>query len=255
MTIEVDEKRFLTLRNALWAIGVIVVVGFIIGAVLFNRSQNAINAVSSQVQALEKQVSRVENALHVLAVDTPVVLIGGSLRLKQHSTSGTTTWTPLGDGRNGYSTSGTGPIATIVIKNNSDQNDEGDPSTDRLQVSIPGNTAWKVDLYTDKPAPNTPKVTISPEANLSVIDMVLDNSQIGILCPDPTTSRANPKEVDYNENGKCPSQPGPDLATSFTSMTVTVGNNVVGSLNCFDAVATPGSVTPPNHCKVVFRTK
>jgi len=250
MTIETDEKRFLTLRNALWVIGTLVVVGLAAGAFLFYRADNAIDAESDQLKIQSSQLKQIEKQVIFAAQDTPVVLLGGSLKLMQASTSATKTWTPLGTGI-GYSTAGTGPISTIVIKNNSGGSDE----TDRLQVSIPDNTSWSVDLFTQKPFPNKAKVTISPEANMSTIDMVLDNNgQIGILCPDPTTSPANPTTVYYNDSGKCPSPAASDAQTVFTSMTVTVDSIVVGSLNCFDAVVTPGSVSP-NHCKIVFRTK
>jgi hypothetical protein len=246
MTIEVDEKRFLTLRNALWAIGIVVVVGLVAGAILLNHSNSAISALSSEIDGLKTEV---KSLIVLRPVDTPVVLIGGSLKLMP-----TKTWTPLPPGSgNGYSTAGTAPIATIVIMNNSDGAGT-DPTTDRLRVSIPDNTTWSVDLFTQKPFPNKAKVTIRPETDMSVIDMVLDNPQVGILCPDPTTNPPAPTMVYYNDSGKCPNPPASDGQTSFTSMTVTVGANVVGTLNCFDAVVTPGSVGP-NHCKVVFRTK
>jgi hypothetical protein len=251
MTLEADEKRFITLRNALWVIGILVVVGLAAGVFLFNRADKAIDAESDQLKVQSSELKLIEKQVIIAAQDTPVVLLGGSLKLMQASSSATKTWTPLGTG-NGYSTSGTGPISTIVIMNNS--NGAG-TDTDRLRVSIPDSTTWSVDLYTQKPFPNKAKVTISPDAsNMSVIDMVLDNPQVGILCPDPTTSPGNPTTVYYNDSGKCPNPAAADAQTVFTSMTVTVNSQVVGTLNCFDAVVTPGSVSA-NHCKVVFRTK
>jgi hypothetical protein len=248
MTLEADERRFITLRNALWVVGILVVVGLVTGAYLFYHADNSIQALSSEVSKLKTQV---EKSLVLASQDTPVVLLGGSLKLMQASSGTTKTWTPLGTG-NGYSTSGTGPISTIVIMNNS--NGAG-TDTDRLRVSIPDNTTWSVDLYTQKPFPNKAKVTISSDAsNANAIDMVLDNPQVGILCPDPTTSPASPTTVYYNDSGKCPNPAAADTQTVFTNMTVTVNSQVVGSLNCFDAVVTPGSVSS-NHCKIAFRTK
>jgi hypothetical protein len=249
MTLEADEKRFLTLRNTLWGLGSLVAVGLIAGVFLLLRSEKAINRV-------DREVEQVEDSLNG-DVDTPVILIGGSVTFKQKSKGTKLNWDPLTDGRNGYTTNGKGPIATIVIKANYEGTDSeiNDGSTDRLRVSVPDGKTWSVDLFTKKPSPNKAKVTISSSdtSKLSTIDMVLLDSKLGILCPDATTSVKSVANVYYNDSGSCPNPPVADENTFFTSITVTVDNKVVGTLNCFSVDST--GTTVDNKCRVVFRTK
>jgi hypothetical protein len=74
-------------------------------------------------------------AAQLIPNDTPVVLLGGSVTLGEHSSVASQNWqsvTPQTE----YAAPAGSPIATIVVKNNPGDGD-GDGSTDRLRIPIP----------------------------------------------------------------------------------------------------------------------
>ena len=80
--------------------------------------------------------------------DTPVVLIGGSVKLEEHSFP-VQNWQPGPLPTRYYYAPAGKSIATIVVKNNPGDGD--DPGlTDRLNIPIPPGASWEIDLFTNE---------------------------------------------------------------------------------------------------------
>jgi hypothetical protein len=228
MTLEADEKRFITLKNALWGIGILVVVGLVAGAILLNRSNTAISALSSQVQGLEKQVSQVEKALNVFVpVDSPVVLIGGSVNLQ---TNTQTTWQPDPTVTGGYYASGDRPVGTISFRN------PGDGEFTRVMTN---GQSWVVTV-------------VSNQANAFTVSQAANDPTIHVA-PVSGTLTPNTTNLHYHKRGmECGG--GGDACDTLETVSVTVNNIPLGVFNCTDAAPTP---THPvsGHCRVAFVEK
>jgi hypothetical protein len=232
MTLE-EEKRFVTLRNALWGIGVLVVVGLIAGAFLFHRAENAIDVVSSQLKEVEKQVIQVEKSLNVFASgDTPVVLIGGSVDLQASSK---TNWQPDTTVPGGYYASGEGSIGAISIRN------PGDGELTRVMTS---GQSWVVTVVSDQ----ANSITV----NQATSDPIIHVTPLSGTLTLPTTM---PKKLHYHKRGMvCPG--GRDDCDTLQTISITVNNVPLGVFSCTDAAPTPSHPSGnPGHCRVAFIEK
>jgi hypothetical protein len=175
--------------------------------------------------------------------DTPVVLVGGSLRFKAGRAAANDAWQQVVLNQEYYYPA-TYQVKVIVLKNSSDGDGDGpDPDdkkrkTDRTRVPIT-NPNWRADLYT-LAAANTPVAHLVPQANYQ-IHLVLDD-QSGSLCPVGTPIQ----RVTYSPSKDCNNQ-----SVSFSKINITV-NGVPAtppSLPCQDAAGTN------NSCKIVLRAK
>jgi hypothetical protein len=228
MTLEADEKRFITLRNGLWVIGFIVVVGFIAGAFLLNRSQNAINALSSQVQGLEKQVSQLERSFHFFALgDTPVVLIGGSVDLQSKTK---TNWQPETTVPGGYYATGENPIGTISIKNFA-----GDSEFTRVMTN---EQSWVVTVVGD-------------QANAITVSQAVGDPTIHVAPVSGPLTLPSTTKLHYHKHGmRCPG--GKDDCDNLQTVSITVNNIPRGTFTCTNGLPTPSVPNPSGKCRVEF---
>jgi hypothetical protein len=227
MTLEVDEKRFLTLRNALWAIGSLVVVGLIAGAILSYRSNTAISALSSKVDGLKTEVEK--SLVVVRPVDTPVVLIGGSVDAQ---TNNKTSWQSDPAIAGGYYASGKYPIGAISIRN------PGDGEFVRVMTK---GQSWVVTVVGNQ----SNAITVSQDANDPKIHVI---SVSGTLSPSSTT---NPTNLHYHKRGMA-CEGGGEKCDVLETVSITVNNIPLGVFNCTDVPPAPSHSGNSGHCRVAF---
>ena len=166
--------------------------------------------------------------------DTPVVLIGGSVKLEEHSRTGQN-WLPVTP-LTTYGAPAGDPILTIVVKNNPGDGD-GDALTDRLRIPVPVGASWEIDLATDEV--HGTAVKIQPD---STTPTNIDATAItGALCFDSGNKRLN-----YSHS-VCSGGNSPGTDT-FTNIIVKINNVPIGTFNCVN------SAGAPNLCKIVLKT-
>jgi len=175
-------------------------------------------------------------AAQLIPNDTPVVLLGGSVTLGEHSSVASQNWqsvTPQTE----YAAPAGSPIATIVVKNNPSDVD-GDGSTDRLRIPVPAGASWEIDLATAEVFGIA--VKIQPD---STTPTNIDATAItGALCID-----SGQKNLSYSHSS-C-NGPTPVGIDTFTGVTVKINNVSIGTLTCVNADG-----TLPNKCKIVLKT-
>jgi hypothetical protein len=174
--------------------------------------------------------------------DTPVVLIGGSVTVKQGSTDSAQNWSPHG---NGYKTTSAYPIASIALKQKSaddgtdgHNDDDDDPTSDQKAVPVSSAVGWNVGLYTDEgnPGPNL-VITYVPGSD---IQLTLGEYG-GSLCPPNKPGR----RIRYIK-GNCKADPNGEQKYTFAYAIV---NTNIGAttLTCADSRGTK------NRCRIVIR--
>jgi hypothetical protein len=234
VTLETDEKRFLALRNGLWAVGIIVVGGIVAAALRFNSLQNETNAISSQVQGLQGQVSQIQQSLSFFAIgDTPVVLIGGSVDLQ---TGSKTTWKPDPNVPGGYYASGENSIGTISIKNALGDTEFTTVMTngESLEVMVVSNQVKAITVSQAAKAAKDPTI------------------HVALVTPAPgTLNSPSATMLHYHKRGmECPG--GRDNCDNLETVSVTVNNISRGTFTCTNGPPTPSVPNPVGKCRVAF---
>jgi hypothetical protein len=174
--------------------------------------------------------------------DTPVVLIGGSVVVKQGSTDTKQNWSPHD---NGYQTTSAHPIAWIALKKSSSDGkgdahdpDDDDATTDQLPaVPVSSAVPWNVGLYTDE-GNKDPNLIIAFTPG-SGIQLTVGEFG-GSLCPNNSGRR-----IRYI-SGNCKA----DLKDQkeYTFAYAMVNSNVASTkLPCTDSNGTK------NRCRIVIR--
>ncbi len=174
--------------------------------------------------------------------DTPVVLIGGSLRFKGGMATANDSWQQVVLNKDYYYPASY-PVGVIVLKQKAKSKgdgpdpDDANPGTDRTPVPI-SNPSWRADLFTVA-SPNTPVAHLMASPGSLQIHIVLDDAN-GYLCPVGTPI----KKVTYNPTKNCTTH-----AVSFSKVNITVNGVAAtpGSLTCQDSAGTN------YHCKIVLR--
>jgi len=137
-------------------------------------------------------------------MDTPVVVIGGSLTFKQGSKGGTA-WTEVPGQPGQYQTVAPNPVSTIAIKTtaqpDSDDNhrkDDADPTTDKLPGLSVAGTSFQINVFTVASGAN-PIVSIASIDGITITLFLPSSAPSGaILCPNTSNRR-----VDYSSDGNC----------------------------------------------------
>lgn len=176
--------------------------------------------------------------------DTPVVLVGGSVTVKEAYRKINLKWSPSG---NGYSTTLKHPIDVIVVKQDSskDKNDSHEPDGDKSStdlgtpVPVPNDAKkWEVDLFTvDAGGVESAGPKLSWSSLGSNIE--LDNNG-GVLVPCPASNR----RIGYTA---CDNQPYPKFSRVNIIITDKNGANSTTPLTCADSTGSAG------HCRIVLR--
>jgi hypothetical protein len=171
-----------------------------------------------------------------IPADTPVVLLGGSVKLEEHSFP-VQNWQPGPLPTRYYYAPAGKSIATIVVKNNPGDGD-GAGLTDRLSIPVRG-ASWEIDLVTDEA--HGIAVKIQPD---STTPTNIDATAVsGALCFDSGNKRLNYSHSVCSADGI--SSPGTD---TFTNVIVKINNVSIATLNCVNYDG-----TLPNKCKIVLR--
>jgi hypothetical protein len=180
--------------------------------------------------------------------DTPVVLVGGSLRFKAGSTTANDAWQQVVQNQDYYYPA-TYKVRAIVLKKSLDAGTDGPDSddtnshTDKTKVKISKTDSWRVDLFT-RASPNTAVAHLEPQAN--GIHIILD-AMSGALCPfgSPIV------RVTYSTTRPCPADPNdPAYGVTFSQIQITVNSHPPPPpppIICQADGATVG------QCKIVFR--
>jgi hypothetical protein len=173
--------------------------------------------------------------------DTPVVLVGGSLDFR--ASGG---WQPAAPPSYGtqYSTTPATPITMIALKSHNMQPDEGDPSTDLMDVGISSTTNWTVDEYAKKSG-GPEFLAVSVRLQGSNINVSTTN---GYLCLTTTTKLVY--DQTHDQANDCPDRGKFKITRVAINVTDRVSNSQAsGNFNCVDADNNPG------YCKIAFRSK
>lgn len=184
--------------------------------------------------------------------DTPVVLIGDSIKFKSGSKN--VLWQEVTPYKQ-YSVSMQNPVTSIAIKQKAGadtddpSSDDSDPKTDRIRVGVSGASSWEVDEFSDASGVAVAKIT-SDAKNLS---LNLYNPAVGSLCPVANgfkrliySSIATPAAPSLGQ--ACPNVPIP-VTFSKISLTVTT-NGSTQSFSPFDCIDDNNS---KGICRIVFR--
>ena len=123
-----------------------------------------------------------------VAGDTPVVIIGGSMKFKdEDQTDAAVFWVPV-TANQVYSLTPTYPITTIAVKVKSAP-DSGDSykddqklATDLIRIDITQDASWEIDEYTRA----GPVAKLTGTNNGNQINLALTGA--GSLCPETTSS-------------------------------------------------------------------
>jgi hypothetical protein len=235
MTIEADDKRFITLRNGLWVVGVLVAIGLIGGVFLFNRSENAINAIYSEVNGLKTEVNalktQVEKSLNVFASgDTPVVLLWGSVDLQSKTKMN---WQTDPQVPGGYQTSGEHPTGAISIRN-------FDGSGEFTRVMTNGQP-WVVTV-------------VSNSANGITVSQAANDPDIHVAPVSGPLTLPSATMLHYHKRGiECPG--GRNDCDTLETVSIMVNNISRGTFTCTNGPPTPSVPNPAGHCRVAFVEK
>jgi hypothetical protein len=174
--------------------------------------------------------------------DTPVVLIGGSLRFKAGSTIANDAWQQKVLNQDYWYPAYR--LAVIALKQKTasigddPDVDDVDTTTDTTRIPI-SNSNWRADLFTVASGNKPVAHLAGTRANLQ-IHIILDDTK-GNLCP---VGKPIIKKVTY-----VPSRDCNDDSLKFSKINVTVNGvaTTPASLNC------PATPTGDHHCKIVFR--
>jgi hypothetical protein len=181
--------------------------------------------------------------------DTPVVLVGGSLRFKAGRGAAGDAWQQVTQYKE-YFYPASYQVKVIVLKNKPISNgdnpdpDDSDQTTDKTAVPISDPTAWRIDLFTSA-SPSNPVAHLVPQANGKEIHIILDDPN-GSLCP-----KGNPiKRVNYESSGNCTNK-----KPKFSQIKITVNGQpppspLPSTLTCQDAMG-----DPQGKCKFVLRAQ
>jgi hypothetical protein len=174
--------------------------------------------------------------------DTPVVLIGGSVTVKQGSKDSKQNWSPHD---NGFQTTSAYPIGSVALKQNSaydpgdgHNDDDDDPTTDQQAVPVSSAAGWNVGLYTDEgnKGPNL-IITYVPGSD---IQLTLGEYG-GNLCPPDKPGR----RIKYIKgNCKADSKDQQEYTFAYAIVNSNIGAT---TLTCADSKGTK------NHCRIVIR--
>lgn len=212
-----EDKKFVTQRFFLWG-SFFVLASSLVAAFLLGGSVGAIRSLFVKTAGASG--------------DTPVVLIGGSLKFQARDTS--YPWKM--DTPTTYHVSPNYPVQSIVIKAKQvgTSGDDDDPTTDQLRANVSNATSWEVDEFiTQQGAPDLQVASLTSlgyEINLTALN--------GYLCSGGTT-------ISYGQQPGCVDQ----VVVSKVTLTVTEGDGPQqwGSINCVDSNNNPGK------CRIVFR--
>ena len=167
--------------------------------------------------------------------DTPVVLVGGSLRFKAGRAAAGNAWQQVTQYKD-YHYPANYKVKFIVVKISPDPHGDGpdgddtNAATDKLRVDISNASSWQVDAYI--------ATSTDPVASLKLAaDGMIHLTGNGNLCPFGTPI----KRIFYSTD--CSSE-----AVKFSQINITVNNNPAGTLSCLD-----GMGDPLGQCKIVLR--
>jgi hypothetical protein len=232
MSLDTQDQAFITKSFLLVTLGSLVVVGGLMLA--FSNYE-----VGKHVDKVDKHLVKVDEHLqdvHPYARgDTPVVLIGDSLKFKQQATP----WNRGGSSGQFYVNLDT-PVTLIVLKSKgTDATDDGKPGTDAFRVDVSNNPNWEVDEY----AASGLVASITPTANNTLVLQSVGTQ--GTLCFDPTT-------ITYITNTDC-THPVPGY---FDHVSVTIKELINGELQPV-LTGTIACIDQKNNqkgkCRIVFR--
>jgi hypothetical protein len=227
MAITEDDKKFITSKLILALAGffVAILASALIGAYVLSRA------------LAPKEVKTPGPVLGIAAgLDTPVVLVGGSLTFNADSSY---PWTLVSG--NTYQVAPNYAIKAIVV------NTDLAGGTDKLKVDISNASSWEVDEY----IAGTPEVEVASitgvASNPSAPSPIYLKLVSGYLCPGPAPITA----ISYGIASGCPAPPPaptPD-PIKFSKVTITVNGQPLPSatLACYD------SSDPQGTCRIVFR--
>jgi hypothetical protein len=224
MAISSEEIKLFTRRIVLVGAGVLVL-GEVVNFFLLR----------SQTNEIDSQTNEIKSLIRTTRGDTPVVLVGDSVILGEHSSSAGDNWQSVTPTTKYDAPAGT--VVMIVVKNNPGDGD-GDTGTDRLRIPIPTapGTTWEIDLYTNEV--NGIAVTIKPNST-----NIEATAVSGALCFDSGNKNLNYSHTVCSGGGT--SSPGPD---TFNNVVVKINNISIGTLNCVNYAGAP------NLCKIVLKT-
>jgi hypothetical protein len=154
--------------------------------------------------------------------DTPIVIVGGSVKLNQGASND---WTPVTAGAS--STTAAGPITAIVVKDASDG--------DKLTIAVDPSSTWEIDINSDL-TPGTPAVIITPGTVKTNLNVKAADSKGQLV-------KVGAKDLRFRRKSACPS--GNCDAVGLTSITVIVDSVSLGTFNC--------NQSGPKQCKIVLR--
>lgn len=180
-------------------------------------------------------------------VDTPIVLVGGSLTFTT-AASGYQWWQ---DGSAGFHVSPSYAIKSIVVKTNQSGDGDGTAGSDKLRVDVSNAniTSWEVDEFISPPAGSPPNTADTKVASITwPTDPTYGAYAIhltglsGYLC----YSAGTPTVIPYGQSSGCSDPPG-TIVFSTVSVMVNGQTQPTATLNCLD------SSDPKGQCRIVFR--
>jgi hypothetical protein len=238
-----DDKKFITSRLVLvWGgISIAALVAGLVGASLLGR--NLANSFADRINTLYRRTV-------APGLDTPVVLVGGSLTFRARDTG--LLW--VQDSNNPSAAFHVSPqyaVVSIVVKKGDNPGGDGpDPddstaSSDKIRVTIPDGASWEVDEFIPGASgqPDQQVASIKPDPVTSYqIDLTAVTGQY--LCPS-----GNMKSIAYSPTSSCPA-PADGVTFSSISVKVTIGGQIQtwGTIKCLDATG-----DALGKCRIVFR--
>ncbi len=258
MAITEDDRKFISskLVFALTGFFVAILATALIGAYVLSR---AFAPKGAQAPA--------PGPVHAVAaagLDTPVVLVGGSMTFKAGAYQNPQAWS-TDTANKEYHVSPAYQVSTIVLKaillpdNDTTGSGDANPTTDKIRIDVSTASTWEIDEFT-LASPSKAVVKIFPKQNGSITEihlLLLDGN--GMLCP---VNAANMIRIRYSPTPSCPAPaPSPSgtppTAPVFSQVSVILNNEVgpdgttpqpTATLNCIDSAG-----DPVGKCRISFR--
>jgi hypothetical protein len=239
---EQEEKSFLTQRVILVGLAILAVGGLLLGAFFAGGSRTGFGLLFSRTPVLGTPANA------AAGLDTPVVLIGGSVMFKAGSQKGTLSWTPVPASCTSkcteYFLDPGYPVSTIALKDSSDDDGtdasvgaDNNPAKDKIRADISNaGSNWEIDEYATISKTETQVASITPNAT---------EIHVKVVAPAALCLKTS-KRLVFSPTGVCPAPDG----VTFTKVALQIDNAVVsGTLSCFDDSSTPTL----GKCRIVFR--
>jgi len=179
-------------------------------------------------------------------MDTPVIVIGGSMIFKVGAKDQNAVWQEISAGEE-YHTRSTDPVQVIAIKTNADpddddhhREDDADAKTDKHGLPVPPGTPFEIDVFTvGSDAKPVASITSPDGKSIRLKNLILGST----LYP------KSERRIHYSGDG------GSTNSAIFARLEVNIGSEPSVPIHCL-LNPTPSNPNPSQgRCRIVLRSR